>query len=242
MASAPLDTLLRVEAPEGIFLEMSPAGLAARTWAFLIDFFIRSMVVLAASTALSVAGGFGLGVFLILLFAVEWFYPVVFELTLAGATPGKRALGLKVVMDSGLPVTPAAALVRNLLRAADFLPFLYTGAAVCMLLRPDFKRLGDLAAGTLVVHERAQRNERMQALALAPTAQEPQAPAHPLSAAQQATLVALAARAPRLTPERVDELARLAPTALGLIGSEPAAPKLNAVAQWLYGRRGSGST
>ena len=60
---------------------------------------------------------------MILLFALEWLYPVVFELTPSGATPGKRVFGLRVVMDNGLPVTPAASMTRNLLRAADFLPF-----------------------------------------------------------------------------------------------------------------------
>ena len=79
--------------------------------------------------------------------------PVAFELGQHGATPGKRMYGLKVVMDNGLPVTPAASLARNLLRVADFLPFAFSGAIVSMLLRGDYKRLGDIAAGTLVVHE-----------------------------------------------------------------------------------------
>jgi uncharacterized RDD family membrane protein YckC len=77
---------------------------------------------------------------------------VLFELSPWAATPGKRALGLKVVMDDGLPVTPAASLIRNLLRAADFLPFLYAAGLISMLVRADFKRLGDLAAGHVVVH------------------------------------------------------------------------------------------
>ena len=59
---------------------------------------------------------------LILFFALEWFYPVAFELTPSGATPGKRAFGLKVVMDNGLPVTPAASLTRNLLRVGRLSP------------------------------------------------------------------------------------------------------------------------
>ncbi len=91
--------------------------------------------------------------YLIVAFLLEWLYPVAFELTRWGATPGKRALGLKVVMDNGLPVTPAASLTRNLLRVADFLPFLYGFATVCLLTRRDFKRLGDLAAATLVVYQ-----------------------------------------------------------------------------------------
>ena len=84
---------------------------------------------------------------------LEWFYPVIFELTLSGATPGKRVFGLKVVMDNGLPITPAASITRNLLRTADFLPFFYGFAIVSMLTRRDCKRLGDIAAATMVVHE-----------------------------------------------------------------------------------------
>ena len=103
--------------------------------------------------ALGLLGRFGVGLLMIFFFGLEWFYPVLFELLPGRATPGKRALGLKVVMDDGLPMTPAASLIRNLLRAADFLPFaLRLRPARRMLLRPDFKRLGDLAAGTLVVH------------------------------------------------------------------------------------------
>ena len=84
---------------------------------------------------------------------LEWFYPVVFELSRSGATPGKSVVGIKVVMDNGLPVTPAASFTRNLLRVADFLPFLFGAAIVSMLLRQDSKRLGDLAAATIVVHQ-----------------------------------------------------------------------------------------
>src|SRR5207237_6321991 len=84
-------------------------------------------------------------------FLVEWLYPVLFEVLWTGASPGKRVVGLKVVMDNGLPVTAAASLARNILRAADFLPFFYGSAVICVLWRQDSKRLGDLAAGTMVV-------------------------------------------------------------------------------------------
>lgn len=235
-AAAPLDTLLRVEAPEGIFLELSPAGLTARALAFLIDLMVRFVLMFIASMGLGWAGGMGYGAFLIVLFLIEWFYPVLFELGLQGATPGKRALGLKVVMDSGLPVTPAASVVRNLLRTVDFLPFFYAGGVLCMLLRPDFKRLGDLAAGTLVVYDRAARERTGKAAMTLPSA-APVAPECALSAAQQAVLMDLAARAPRLTAERVEELAQLARAALPVDREQPATPALLSAAQWLYGRR-----
>ena len=148
-----LDSVVAAETPEGILLEMRPAGLSARFCAFAIDWLIRIAVLYAAMFVVGVMGGVGIAFWLILAFVLEWFYPVVFELGKRGATPGKRAMDLKVVMDNGLPITPAASVTRNLLRAADFLPLAYGAAIVCMLLRTDGKRLGDLAAATLVVHQ-----------------------------------------------------------------------------------------
>ncbi|MDQ2927407.1 MAG: RDD family protein, partial [Pseudomonadota bacterium] len=113
-----LDTRYRVETPEGIELALAPAGIVARGYAFAIDFGIRFSLFGIAVAALSLLGGLGLGLALLVFFALEWLYPVVFELSPWAATPGKRALGLRVVMDTGLPITPAASLTRNLLRAA----------------------------------------------------------------------------------------------------------------------------
>lgn len=177
--------------------------------------------------------GMGMAFWLILLFALEWFYPVLFELTWSGATPGKRTFGLKVVMDNGLPVTPAASVTRNLLRAADFLPFVYGFAIVSMLLRRDCKRLGDIAAGTMVVHE--PRPAARGALADVP----PVPPTRPLSPENQAAVIALAARAPRLTGERLDELAALAAPVSGDAGrSGPdVTRRVLGVAHWVLGRR-----
>jgi len=146
-----LDTVVTAETPEGILLELRPAGLTARFYAFVLDWIIRVAVLYSAAIVATFMQGLGIALWLILLFALEWLYPVVFELTPSGATPGKRAFGLKVVMDNGLPVTAAAALTRNLLRTADFLPFGYGFAIVSILIRGDCKRLGDIAAGTIVV-------------------------------------------------------------------------------------------
>src|SRR5690606_19857869 len=176
---------------------------------------------------------FGLGLLMILAFALEWFYPVAFELSRWGATPGKRALGIKVVMDNGLPITPAASITRNLLRAADFLPAFYAFGVASMLVRGDFKRLGDVAANTLVVYQPAPAPKvNIDDL-------EPLAPIRPLQPQDQAAVVALAARAPRLTRERLDELAALAAWVSGDMGrSGPdVTRRVLAVAQWLLGKR-----
>ena len=114
----------------------------------MIDWLIRIAILYAMAFVTMFFGGFGFAFWLILFFLLDWFYPVAFELGRDGATPGKRAMGLKVVMDNGLPVTPAASMTRNLLRFADFMPLLYGAATVCMLTRADGKRLGDLAAAT----------------------------------------------------------------------------------------------
>src|SRR3954451_10598221 len=182
-----LDTVVTAETPEGILLELRPAGVCARSYAFAIDGFIRLAVIYAAGLALAFLGGVGMAIWLILVFALEWLYPVVFELMPAGATPGQRVFALRVVMDNGLPVTAAASVTRNLLRAADFLPFGYGFAIVSLLVRRDCKRLGDIAAATMVVHEpRAAHPIALDTVA-------PVVPARLLTPDDQAALIALAA-------------------------------------------------
>lgn len=230
-----LDTLYTAETPEGIALSLRPAGLVARGLAYLIDFAIRLGIFAAIAMTVGLLGKMGAGILLVSYFCLEWFYPVVFELTRAAATPGKRVMGLRVVMDSGLPVTPAAALTRNLLRAADFVPAFYGAGIVSMLWRADSKRLGDLAAGTLVVF-----GDPVRLHGEVPPA-DPQAPARPLSAREQLAVVSWAGRATRLTPERLDELAHVAEPVLapGAAGAS-ASQRLLGVAQWVMGRRGGG--
>lgn len=230
-----LDTLYTVETPEGIALSLRPAGLVSRGLAYLIDLAIRAGLVLVAARVAGLTGGMGQAFFLIGYFALEWGYPVVFELALSGGTPGKRIMGLRVVMDSGLPVTPAASLLRNVLRTADFLPALYGFGIAAMLLRTDFKRLGDMAAGTLVGY-----SDTVSLHGDLPLA-EPVAPAMPLSPREQAAIVSWAGRSIRLTPARFEELAHLAQPVLGRIDPAqplgPDAQRLLGVAQWLMGQR-----
>jgi uncharacterized RDD family membrane protein YckC len=228
-----LDTVVAAETPEGIVLELHPAGLPARFYAFLLDWLIRLAILYGCAIVARFMGGIGVAFWIVLLFLLEWFYPIAFELGRSGATPGKKTFGLKVVMDNGLPITPAASFTRNLLRAADFLPFGYGFAVVCMLLRRDCKRLGDIAAATLVVHQpHAAPRITLQKV-------EPVAPVRPLTPRDQAALVALAARAPTLTGERLDELAGLAASVSGDQGHAGGAVthRVLGVAQWLMGRR-----
>jgi uncharacterized RDD family membrane protein YckC len=228
-----LDTVVAAETPEGIVLELHPAGLPARFYAFILDWLIRLVIVYGFAIVARFLGGIGLAFLIVLFFLLEWFYPVAFELGRSGATPGKKTFGLKVVMDNGLPITPAASFTRNLLRVADFLPFAYGFAIVSMLLRKDCKRLGDIAAATLVVHQ-PQAAPRITLEKV-----EPVVPVRPLAPRDQAALVALAARAPTLTGERLDELAALAASVSGDRGHAGSAVthRVLGVAQWLMGRR-----
>ena len=233
MAREVLDTVVAAETPEGIVLELRPAGLSARFYAFLLDWLIRLMIAYAAGIAAAFMGGLGVGFWLLFYFLLEWFYPVVFELSRSGATPGKSIVGIKVIMDNGLPITPAASFTRNLLRVADFLPLLFGAGIVSMLLRQDSKRLGDLAAATIVVHQ-PQRPPKVRLDNVAPVT-----PVVPLAPSDQAAIVALAARAPTLTGERLDELAALAAAVSGDGGR--AGPNVTrrvlGVAQWAMGKR-----
>lgn len=230
-----LDTVVTAETPEGILLELRPAGLSARFFAFLIDWLIRLAAIYAVGLAVGFAGmsGIAAAVITIFAFALEWFYPVAFELSRTGSSPGKRVFGLRVVMDNGLPVTPGASLTRNLLRFADFLPFFFGFAIVSMLLRKDCKRLGDIAAATLVIHD-SRVAPKIELNDVAPIA-----PSLPLSPADQSAVIALAARAPTLTAERLDELAALAAPVSGDAGrSGPEVTRrVLGVAMWLLGRR-----
>jgi uncharacterized RDD family membrane protein YckC len=230
--SASIDTIITAETPEGIAIAIRPAGFAVRGTAFMIDAAIRCGVLVGLLTALSAGGHFGTGPIFIVLFVVNWLYPVIFELTPAAATPGKRILGLQVMMANGLPITPAGCLIRNLMRAVDVLPAMYAFAIVLMLLRRDARRLGDLAGGTLVAY----RSE--VAVSGAFGAGEPTPPPVALSARQQAAIAAFAWRAGRLTPQRAEEIAALAAgiTAPDTVGLSMTA-RLVGIARWLHGQR-----
>ena len=224
-----LDTRRAIDTPEGIAIEIATAGPVVRFYAWLIDLFIRGLIYLALAMGLSFLGKLGWGIGLILLFLIEWFYPVLFEVLYAGATPGKKAMGLCVVHDDATPVGWHASVVRNLLRSIDFLPGTYAFGIISMLLNRDFKRLGDLVAGTLVVHIQTPSHN------IDPLTQKPQPPAQPLTTEEQQAILNWAQRQGSLTIERSEELARLTSPLVNDKGS--AMPELLGVASWIAGRR-----
>lgn len=225
-----LDTLRPVTTPELIEIRLQPAGLPPRALAWLIDTTLRTLLLIVSGMMLGTLGDFGSGLWLLLFFLIEWFYPVLFEVLWQGATPGKRALGLAVVHDDGTPVSWGASFARNLLRTADFLPFGYAVGIASMLLHAEFRRLGDIVAGTLVIYrERGQQTE----IPITP----PIVPPAPLGRELQRALLAFAERSPRLTAERQEELAALLPHMARSEDGPQGAARLLGLASFLIGRR-----
>src|SRR5262249_2399878 len=91
-------------------------------------------------------------------FVVVYGYLAAFEALWAGQTPGKRVVGIRVIALSGQPITTFDALVRNLLRIVDWLPFLYAVGVLSIFFTSRHQRLGDIVAGTVVVHEQETRS------------------------------------------------------------------------------------
>jgi uncharacterized RDD family membrane protein YckC len=197
-----IDTLGFYEIPEGVRLEFRLAGPVVRAAAWAIDAAIRAALYLLVVIVFAFMGGVGAALMLISIFLIEWFYPVFFEIR-TGATPGKKAMGILVIQDTGIPVTPAASVIRNFLRIADFLPALYATGLISMMCNREFKRLGDLAAGTLVVY-RDDKRERVS-----PPSDKVEKPPLELSEEEQLTLLAFSERAEALSTERREELAGL---------------------------------
>jgi uncharacterized RDD family membrane protein YckC len=150
---------LVILSPEKTILSYRLASLGSRTWAFFIDLIIIIGLLAGlgtVSTVMSVTGLEGLAnlIFPIVATALPFVYPLLLELLFNGVTPGKKAMGIRVRMADGTPVTAQAALIRNLIRPADMLPGTYLLGIITMFLNPKSQRIGDLAAGTVVVQER----------------------------------------------------------------------------------------
>ena len=150
---------LSIETPEQIDLSFQKAGIGSRFYAALIDTGLLTLIALIGyyvnrnfirelgDTLGNWLGAFG-G---IIVFALFWGYYMVSEVTTNGQSLGKRALGLRVIKEGGYPIGFADSAIRNLVRLVDFLPFFYGAGLLAMLINKDWRRLGDLAAGTLVV-------------------------------------------------------------------------------------------
>jgi uncharacterized RDD family membrane protein YckC len=142
--------------PEAVRLRVDVAGLGSRMVAWLLDSLIQLAVLIPVAIGFAADGGGGtaeLVIFLILLFGIVWLYYPLFEWLWGGRTPGKRAQRIRVVRTDGQPAGFPAVMVRNLIRVVEVMAFPFI-AVICMLVTRRAQRLGDLAAGTMVIRER----------------------------------------------------------------------------------------
>lgn len=160
---------IRFETPEQIDLEFELAGLGTRTVSWIVDAFIKWLITVLTLIILTIILGF-LGIkepdsdlmkfssmFVVMAIAFFWIlYDIVFETWWSGQTPGKRAMGARVVRDGGAPVDFSSSCIRNLMAMGDFLPVGYLLGALLIALTKKRQRLGDIAAGTIIIRERKQ--------------------------------------------------------------------------------------
>ncbi|MGI9189338.1 MAG: stage II sporulation protein M [Longimicrobiaceae bacterium] len=212
---------LEVETPEHVAIGYALADLGSRFAALLLDTLILALLMLAVllgvpllvsrvGTVPQTAAGWGTAVLLLVVFALVWGYFVFWEGLRDGQTPGKRAVGIRVVHDGGHPLTLRGAAVRNLLRVVDIQPIpSWLVGGVAILLHPRGQRLGDMAAGSLVVRESAAAELPEEAAEVAERTGPPQ-----LAAQEFALLSRYASRRAGLAAEPRQRLARQVAAAL----------------------------
>ena len=149
-----------VETPESLELHLRLAGPGPRMAAVIIDAIIQGLSFLV--TALILFGGFSgsesfgnitLAFSFIVFFLIQWGYYSLFEIVSRGRSPGKRVVGVRVIRADGEPLDPATIVIRNFLRVVDSFPFFYLLGGLIATIDRRQRRIGDMAAGTLVVHE-----------------------------------------------------------------------------------------
>jgi uncharacterized RDD family membrane protein YckC len=149
-----LEDRIMIATPEGVELQLVLAGVGSRFIAASVDLFIQAtLIVLAAVVGLLLIGGFaGKALFFVAAFA-DYLYDIPFEVLASGRTPGKRLTHLRVVREGGAPVNLTASFIRNVLRFVDWLPSAYLVGLASILASTNNQRVGDHAAGTLVIRE-----------------------------------------------------------------------------------------
>jgi uncharacterized RDD family membrane protein YckC len=218
-----VDRTLEVRTPESIAFNYELAGLGSRFLALTVDQAIQILVlvaifggiVLAASratatrhapapTADKVTESLAVALLVIIVFVVLFGYFIVFEAVWNGQTPGKRLVGIRVVRDGGYPIDFGASLIRNLIRVGEQLLGFYIIAAISAVISPENKRLGDLAAGTIVVRDARLATPRT----LAERHDEPvYAPTAYLTGEERALIKRFLGRRDALSTDRRNELA-----------------------------------
>ncbi len=160
--------ILKIDTPENVTFDYDVAGIGSRFLAALADtaLIILAQLLLLAAAILVATLVFDTSIFDsdilswtlaimgILSFLFLWGYYIFFEILWNGQTPGKRWVGLRVIRMDGTPITASEAVIRNLVRIIDLLPSGYGVGVITMFISENSRRVGDLVAGTLVVHDR----------------------------------------------------------------------------------------
>ena len=201
---------LTIETPEQTALDFALAGIGSRFLAVAYDSLVQISVGLIVgiggglalqgmSTLAPLLGTWGVALLILFYFLLYFGYYAFFEIIWNGQTPGKRSVGIRVIKDSGRPLTASESIGRNLMRIVDWLPFLYGVGIVSAFLTKGNKRLGDLLVGSLVVRETSLKEltpiwqTRVPSSAAAVTANGPLG-AHRLSAEECALIESFLAR------------------------------------------------
>ncbi len=154
---------------EAIAIRYELAGLGSRFLAVVVDLLVQVTLAVVLGLGLAFASpvlgrlplgknaeAWALAAAIVVLFLIFFGWFIVFEIWWSGRTPGKRALGLRVVRDGGFPVDPGASIIRNVVRIVEFTLGFYAISAISALISRENKRLGDFAAGTIVVRDRGE--------------------------------------------------------------------------------------
>jgi uncharacterized RDD family membrane protein YckC len=223
---------LTIATPEGVDLELTLAGVGSRFASALVDYLIQTLIIIALALVLGVgfglsagSSGYGLALWTVLAFLLFVGYDIAFEVLAAGRTPGKRMNGLRVVRETGAPITFSASAVRNILRVIDLLPGTYFVGMISILVSSRNQRLGDHAAGTLVVRERKPMPAEPTLRTYAPGVGAPAWDTSGISADELVAIRSFLARREGLTVDARTQLARelaarLRPKVGGAVGSE----------------------
>jgi uncharacterized RDD family membrane protein YckC len=156
---------LSIETPELVAIQMPLAGIGSRFIALLVDYLIWVPGILLVGKLFSffapslvafsrLSGQWAFAIYIFLLFLFNWGYFTLFEAFWNGRTPGKRVARIRVIQRSGRAIGLFESMARNFIRYVDQIPFFYAVGAIAIFATRDHQRLGDLAAGTLVVRDR----------------------------------------------------------------------------------------
>jgi uncharacterized RDD family membrane protein YckC len=203
------DSTFGVQTPEGIEFVLHPAGIAIRACAYGIDstvqWIIITFVFIITDTLDLMSGRWFL---LLAVFAVNWFYFVIWELASRGQSLGKRIMGIRVVRSDGSPINAGASFLRNLMRFADTFMSLNLIALISIAVSRGFRRLGDWAADTVVVYTASSRAPVKKLLMPWISGIGIASPSRPLSYGEKQAVLMFARRYPLLGKARGDEIAR----------------------------------